>query len=126
MIDGSCYCITTENFIYYNFHYTENFIYGIYPEVFELSGIDEKITRLTERMKHRHYTGNLAYPHFWRGSQQEEIDLIELTGEDIQAFEIKYKPQKIHVPKKFSDLYPKASYELVSSENYLEFVTQAS
>ncbi len=87
----------------------------------DLGGLFENFC-LIERMKHRHYSGSLAYPHFWRGSQQEEIDLIELTWEDIQAFEIKYKPQKIHIPKKFSDLYPKASYELVSSENYLDFL----
>lgn len=87
----------------------------------DIGGLFENFC-LIERMKHRHYTGNLAYQHFWRGAQQEEIDLIELTGEDIRAFEIKYKTQKIHVPKKFSDLYPKAGYELISSENYLEFV----
>ncbi len=78
---------------------------------------------IVERMKHRQYSESLAYPHFWRGAQQEEIDLIELTGTDIRAFEIRYRPQKIKVPKKFSDLYPLATYEIVSNQNYVEFIS---
>lgn len=79
---------------------------------------------LAERIKKMRYQGSLAQYYFWRTYQQQEIDLIEFENGDLRAFEIKYStPKKIKTPAAFRNAYPAAAVQLISKENYLEFIT---
>ncbi len=77
---------------------------------------------ITERKKHMEYSFILGDLHFWRGSNQQEIDLVQDGEGRIQAFEIKWKPQESHIPSLFRELYPSGEYSEVNRENYIDFL----
>lgn len=77
---------------------------------------------ISERLKRNHYMQLRRNYYFWRTYQQKEIDLIEEYNENIEAFEFKYAPQQYRPPKSFTEGYKDASYKLIHSENYLEFI----
>ncbi|MBU1110152.1 ATP-binding protein [Patescibacteria group bacterium] len=76
---------------------------------------------VVERMKKHEYEREQAQCYFWRTYEQAEIDWIEIVGNEISAYEFKWKQQKARTPKAFRETYGK-SLEIVSKENYLEFV----
>ncbi len=79
---------------------------------------------MAERMKYNAYTKNLVNQYFWRTYDQQEIDLIEEGGGVLNAFEFKWNAKKkAKVPGAWSKAYPQASFETISSDNYLEFIT---
>ena len=58
--------------------------------------------------------------YFWRTSQQQEIDLIEICGEKMSAFETKWNPNKTpSLPLTFRKNYPAAELFVVNRDNYL-------
>jgi len=77
---------------------------------------------VTERKKHMEYSFILGDLHFWRGSNQQEIDLVQDGEGRIQAFEIKWKAQNTRAPSLFSELYPSADYSEIHRENYTNFL----
>ena len=60
--------------------------------------------------------------YFWRTYDEQEIDLIEVSGDSIAAFELKWGNKMPGVPQAFSTAYPQASYQVVNRNNYLEFI----
>ena len=54
----------------------------------------------------------------------QEVDFIEELDGSFKAFEFKYNPKKAKVkcPLTFSNNYPEISFEVVTRENYWEFV----
>jgi predicted AAA+ superfamily ATPase len=60
--------------------------------------------------------------YFWRTYDEQEIDLIEIAGDNIAAFEIKWGNKTSDVPQAFSTAYPQATYQVVNRNNYLEFI----
>lgn len=80
---------------------------------------------LTERMKKNAYEGkNLQY-HFWRNYNQQEVDLIEVENGHLTAFEFKYSPdKKVKKPAAFATAYPDVDFQVISKDNYLEWITQ--
>ena len=78
---------------------------------------------IQERRKFKDYSLDVCQHHFWRTYDQQEIDLIEIENRQIQAFECKWKPSKSRIPKAFAKAYPKAAFNEVHSENYLEWIT---
>jgi len=75
-----------------------------------------------ERMKVNHYANTGAEYYFWRTYDQQEIDLIEKKGDQINAFEFKYGTKKSKIPAFFSKNYQQATYTQIDRENYLDFV----
>lgn len=75
-----------------------------------------------ERIKINRYKNTGAEFYFWRTYDQQEIDLIEKVNQQINAFEFKYSLAKLKVPAFFAKNYPEASFEMVSKENYLNFL----
>lgn len=61
---------------------------------------------------------------FWRTAQQQEVDYIEESVEELRAFEIKWNPQKAEKPitKVFRSAYPNAVCQGISPKNYFEFL----
>lgn len=62
--------------------------------------------------------------YFWRTHLQQELDLVEITPQGMQTYEIKWNPKKSPVlSKSFARAYPEASFQVINRENYLNFVT---
>jgi len=74
-----------------------------------------------ERLKKHEYSKTQKEYFFWRNYEKAEIDWIEISEEKINPFEFKWQAKKIHTPKAFKDAYKK-DMEIVSKENYLEFI----
>ena len=77
---------------------------------------------LSERMKHNEYSNNNVNSFFWRTYDQQEIDVIEEKNGSINAFEIKWKQDKIKTPVAFKKAYPDADFALINQNNYLNWV----
>ena len=76
---------------------------------------------ISERMKLLSYENRNAKPYFWRTTQQQEVDYIEVVADDVNAFEIKWKVKKAKLPKPFSDNYT-GSFTIVTADNFREFL----
>jgi len=78
---------------------------------------------MNERMKFNSYTKQRVNRYFWRTYDQQEIDLIEEKAGKLSAFEFKFKQtKKVKAPGGWRNNYPEASFEVIHSGNYLEFV----
>ena len=80
-----------------------------------------------ERLKNMHNTGVTRNYYFWRTYDQQEIDLVEESGEALSAFEFKWGGGKAagktpKVPAAFAGAYPHASYEVINQKTYLSFL----
>jgi predicted AAA+ superfamily ATPase len=72
----------------------------------------------------------LSYQHdfttgcfFWRTSFQQEIDYIEETYAGLSAWEFKWNPKsKAKFPEAFLKAYPESKTDLVTPENFEDFV----
>ena len=78
---------------------------------------------MAERIKKNTYQELDIQKYFWRTYDQQEIDLIETQNENIAAFEFKYSASKKYkIPTGFKNAYPEASFEIISRDNYLDFI----
>ncbi len=76
-----------------------------------------------ERMKANLYHGRNIQSYFWRTYDQKEIDLVEDVGGALHGFEMKWTRARSAPPKDWSEGYPKASFEIIHRDHYLEFIT---
>ena len=78
-----------------------------------------------ERLKKQHYHDIFCNNYFWRTYDQQEIDLVEERDGNLFGYEFKYtkgnRPPR--APKDWRQTYAEAQYELVTKENFLEFVS---
>ena len=79
---------------------------------------------VSERVKRNEYTRSFSKVYFWRTTQQQEIDFVEERDGMFEAFEIKWNPKKANakIPAIFESTYQLKSFNVVTPENYLEFV----
>jgi hypothetical protein len=76
-----------------------------------------------ERRKFQNYTHIRCNNYFWRTYDQQEIDWIEEEGDQLRAFEFKYQlTKKFKAPAAWAKAYPQASYEVIHSGNYLDWI----
>jgi predicted AAA+ superfamily ATPase len=79
---------------------------------------------LNERMKRNSYLHDHVQYFFWRNYDQQEVDLIELKQGKLHAYEFKYNnSKKVKIPAAFSTVYPEASFECITKDNYLNWIT---
>ena len=79
---------------------------------------------MIERQKYFHYSGKRANRYFWRTYDRKEIDLVEERGGKLHGYEFKWNERKkTKPPKDWLGTYDNASYEVITRENYLEFIT---
>ena len=78
---------------------------------------------ISERRKRNHYQGRLLNYYFWRTYDQKEIDLIEESGGILNGFEIKWSEKKVKPPKEFLETYKNSDFEVITRENWLDFIT---
>jgi predicted AAA+ superfamily ATPase len=77
---------------------------------------------INERLKNAYTTGDAVNFYFWRTYDQQEIDLVEESGEALSAFEFKWGDKKPKIPAAFAGAYPQAAYRVINRENYPEFM----
>lgn len=78
---------------------------------------------LSERIKIQHYKRMLVSNYFWRTYQQQEIDWIEEKGGKINAFEMKWNPdKKVKIPSAWQTAYPDSEYQVIHPNNYMEWI----
>ena len=78
---------------------------------------------ISERMKYTHYNDIYANTFFWRTRSQAEIDYIEQREGKLFAYEFKWNTKKKHrVTKIFSNSYPDSNTQVITPENYINFI----
>ena len=77
---------------------------------------------MSERMKVNSYLKRRVIPYFWRTYDQQEIDLIEVQGDELFAYEFKWSDKKVKIPAAWQKNYPDSHFELVTKDAYLDFV----
>lgn len=77
-----------------------------------------------ERLKKRNDAHLSGYTYFWRSYAQNEIDLIEEHSGALHAFEIKWSEKKsVRPPREWTRAFPDSTFEVITPENYLDFIT---
>lgn len=78
---------------------------------------------LAERLKKNAYQRKHTQYYFWRNYNQQEVDLIELNNGKMKAYEFKYSPtKKVKKPSAFATGYPDVEFEVISKDNYLDWL----
>lgn len=78
---------------------------------------------ISEKMKRLRYDGFYGSTHFWRNTQQAEIDFLEIEEGKINAYEIKYNPnRKVIFTKSFTEKYHPENTFVVNKDNFWEFL----
>jgi hypothetical protein len=77
----------------------------------------------SERLKHLRWTNSKAKSYFWRNYNQSEVDYVELLGEQLTAYEMKWNTTKNHkVTRAFTNMYPDAETEVITPKGFVEFL----
>ena len=78
---------------------------------------------ISERMKFLHYNEIDYERYFWRTTQQQEIDYIEIEAGAMKAFEIKWNPKaKAKFPKTYLKAYPESELQVLTPKNFEGFL----
>jgi hypothetical protein len=77
---------------------------------------------ISERIKLLRNHGIDRQFYFWRTLSRQEIDYVEEEAGFIRAFEIKWKENRLRIPKPFPDAYPKAECSIINNKNFKEFI----
>ena len=78
---------------------------------------------ISERIKFQKYNRLLVNNYFWRTYDQQEIDWVEERNGKLFGYEFKWNPKrKVKAPKAWLGTYKEAEFQVVNSENYLEWI----
>ncbi len=78
----------------------------------------------SERMKMLAYQQVWVSSYFWRTHTRQEIDRIEVNGDQsLQAWEFKWAEGIAKVPTEFRKSYPEANFTVINQRNYLDFIS---
>jgi len=79
---------------------------------------------VSERLKLLSYTRSHANHYFWRTHRKQEIDWVEEKDGQLYAYEFKWSVTKTpKPPSTWQKAYPKSKYQVISPDNYLDFIT---
>lgn len=79
---------------------------------------------IVERMKLNQNRRRFVNTWFWRTYDQKEVDYIEDEGGILHAFEFKYRShKKAAMPKIFKETYPDSTFDTISPDNFLEYLS---
>jgi hypothetical protein len=78
---------------------------------------------VSERIKFQHYHNMIVNNYFWRTYDQQEVDWVEERNGWVYGYEFKWSGKKAKLPKGWKNGYPDADFEVISKENYLDFIT---
>ncbi len=78
---------------------------------------------VAERMKYNAYHKNWVNRYFWRTTAQQEVDYLEEGNGQLWATEFKWSAHtKGKITKAFTNAYPDAITQVISPDNFEEFV----
>lgn len=78
---------------------------------------------IIERMKRHSLQRNWTQFYFWRTSQQQEVDFIEINDGKMRAFECKMSANaKVRIPETFKRAYPECEISVVNMQNFYKFL----
>ena len=78
---------------------------------------------MSERLKQNKYKETFSEMYFWRTTQQQEVDLVEVNNGKITGFEFKWNAKKkIKLPLTFTKNY-NADSKIIDKDNFIDFVT---
>ncbi len=75
-----------------------------------------------ERLKTKSYKRIFSNDYFWRTYDRQEIDLVEDRNGKLWAYEFKWGTKKAKIPKAWANAYPDSEFQLISKDNFLEFL----
>jgi len=75
-----------------------------------------------ERIKKNSYLNKDINSYFWRTYQQQEIDLVEEEAGKLSGYEFRWKNSQVSAPLSWQQAYPKAQFETVNQNNFLDFI----
>jgi hypothetical protein len=79
---------------------------------------------VSERIKYNTYSRKWVNYYFWRTYDQQELDLVEEESAQLRAFEFKWSSKKVaKSPGAWKKGYPDASFKVINTDNYLDFIT---
>ena len=78
---------------------------------------------ISERLKHNAYSSFYGKSYFWRTQMQQEVDYVEDIDGVLHAYEFKWsKTKQPRLTETFAKNYPDHTFEVVSPDNYQDFV----
>lgn len=77
---------------------------------------------LSERVKYQTYIKVYVDNFFWRHKSKQEIDWVEVDGDAIRAYELKWKLRKVKIPPQWAKAYPESKFVVVDKDNYLDYI----
>ncbi len=88
----------------------------------DIGGLFENFI-ISERLKRNTLVNPKPKGYFWRNYNQREVDFVELTQNEIHAYEIKWNTKKKHtISRAFTNLYPKATAQVITPANFWSFL----
>lgn len=60
--------------------------------------------------------------YFWRTYDGAEVDLIEEIDGRLTAYECKYSPKRMRIPKSWQKNYSEAEFHVINKDNYLDYL----
>ncbi|MEI6057180.1 MAG: DUF4143 domain-containing protein, partial [Lentisphaerota bacterium] len=76
----------------------------------------------SERLKKQSYHKIYSNIYFWRTYDRKEIDLVEERDGKLYGYEFKWGNKKVKEPALWKATYSNAQYEVITKENYLDFI----
>ncbi len=81
---------------------------------------------ISERLKINSYLDKDSNSYFWRTTQQQEIDYVEIVNNNIFAYELKWnKHKRVKIPLTFTKNYQPTEVKIINPDNYEEFLLSA-
>jgi len=81
---------------------------------------------ISERFKFLSNLDDKPLSYFWRTTQQQEIDYIEENQNRFHAYEFKWNlSRKAAVSKTFTNAYPGSSFDVITPDNYHQFLAES-
>ncbi len=77
---------------------------------------------ISERIKANCNEGLGKEFYFWRTYDHQEIDLIEESPDSLTVLEFKWGNKKPVIPDIFKETYSNATFDVVSRDNYLNYI----
>ncbi|UOE41622.1 ATP-binding protein [Chryseobacterium suipulveris] len=117
--------ITSKPKIYFYDNGIRNAIIGQFSPLISRNDEGELFENffISEKYKRLNYNGFYGKMHYWRNTQQAEIDYLELNEGKINAYEIKYSPKrKVKFTKSFTEKYHPENTFVVNRDNFWEYL----
>lgn len=77
---------------------------------------------IIERLKRTSYHNIYSNRYFWRTWNQQEVDFVEEREGKLFGYEFKWGERTKKPPHDWLETYSEASYEVITRENYLDFI----